>query len=158
MSSIGQIKASKVSSGAYVTNDAAVGTNITFDPERFLAGGIAKWVDRSGGFPLGYRTFTMQLRPPTKDSRVYKLTCKLQSPVLETIDPAVGIFGPRLAYTLSSFVDHIIPERATSTERSEHANVFRSMYYTLINASDGAPSDVSGSPIMPAITLLEDVY
>jgi hypothetical protein len=159
MGAIAPIKLTKLSANSgYITNSATVGTDTTFDPERFLAGGIAKWVDRSGGISLGYRSLTMQLRPPTKDSRVNKLTVKLLSPVLETVDPATGIFGPKLGYTLSSLTDHIIPERATAQEKMDHFNLYRSLYFGTIAANDGTPSDSTGSPIQNAMTLQEDVY
>jgi len=158
MGSIAQIKLTTLSGSIYRTADPAVGVNTTFDPERFLQGGIARYVDRSGGVPLGYRSITFSLRPPTKDSRVYKLSVRLASPVLETVDPATGIFGPKLAYTLTSIAEHLIPERATSAERSAHMNIFRSMYFGTINASDDVPTDSTGSPVMLGATNLEDVY
>lgn len=160
MSAIGQIKASTliVSTGTAFTNSATVGVDKTFDPERILPGGVVKWVDRSGGQALGFPAFTMAVRPPSKDSRVYKVSAKVFLPVLETIDPAVGIFGPKLAYTLQCHMDWLLPERSTLTERKALASLVRSLMFFNIQASDGSPTDNTGSPLSAAIENFEEAY
>lgn len=141
-----------------LTTDAAVGVDKTYSPEGWKQGNIASWVDRSGGVPLGYPRYTYQLRPPTKESRVYKISSKLYYPVLETVDPATGIFGPKLAYELQAHLDCLIPERATSAERLFYFSLLKSTLMGGINASDGTPADLTGSPMGPGIANLEDVY
>jgi len=141
-----------------VTTDAAIGVNKTFAPEGWKQGNVASWVDRSGGIPLGYARYTYALRPPTKESRVYKLSGKLYFPVLETIDPATGIFGPKMAYELQAHLDCLIPERATSLERSNFYSLLISTLALEILASDTAPKDFTGAPMRPGILNLEDVY
>jgi hypothetical protein len=142
----------------YSTTDAAVGTNRTFSPERFLAGGVARWVDRSGGIALGYPALSLQIRPPTKDSRVYRITQRIVSPVLETIDPAVGIFGPKLGYSLQSHVEFLLAERSTAAERQALLYLTLSSMFGIVAASDGAPLDVTGAPLPLAVQQFEDVY
>jgi len=158
MSDITNWLAASANAGGYITTSATVSYDKTFAPERFLQGGIGKWVDRSGGIALGYPTVTMGVRPPTKDSRLTKVSMKFFYPVLETVDPATGIFGPKLAYTLQAHVDITVPERATTAEKTAFWNLFRSMLFINIEASDGAPNDASGCPIQAAVLTGEDVF
>jgi hypothetical protein len=141
-----------------LTTDAAVSVDKTYSPEGWKQGNVASWVDRSGGVPLGYPRITYALRSPTKESRVYKVSTKLYLPVLETIDPATGIFGPKLAYELQAHLDCLIPERATSPERLLYLSLLKSLLFGSINASDGVPSDLTGTPVTQGIANLEDVY
>jgi hypothetical protein len=141
-----------------LTSDAAVATNKTYAPEGWKQGNVASWVDRSGGIPLGYPRVTYSLRAPTKESRVYKASTKLYLPVLETVDPATGIFGPKLAYEIQTHIDCLIPERATAAERALHLSLVKGLWFHVIAASDSAPIDNTGSPLPLAILNLEDVY
>lgn len=158
MSNAGNILAASANSGGYITTSATVGYDKTFGPEGRLAGDVMKWVDRSAGIVLGYPTLTMGMRRPTKDSQLTKTQVKFFYPILETVDPAVGIFGPKLAYTLQAHMDLIVPTRATLAERTAFWNLFRSLLFINIEASDGAPNDASLSPIQPAVLTDEGVY
>lgn len=158
MSALTDVKLSSLCNGVNLTTDAAIGVNKTFAPEGWKPGNVAAWVDRSGGIPLGYPRLTFALRTPTKESRVYKVSSKLFLPTMETIDPAVGIFGPKLAYEIQCHFDVLIPERATSADRLAALSFIRSLWATTITASDGAPTDSVGSPLVAAVTNLEDVY
>lgn len=140
------------------TSSATVASDKTFAPERDLPGGIAKWVDRSGGIALGYPSYTQQVRPPTKESRVYRVAGRLTTPVLETIDPAVGYFGPKLAYSLQAHLDVLIPERATLADKQTLFSLLVSLLATSIYASDGSPTSTTGSPLIAAVMTQEDVY
>lgn len=143
---------------AFVTNDAAVGYNVTLSPNGFKPDGVAEFVDRSGGIALGYKRQTLSIRPPTKDSRIFKVSTKLFMPVLESTDPAYGVFGPKLAYEIQAHVDFLIPERATGTEKTAFWNWFRSMGFYTITASDGTPTDATLSPLQLAVIAQEAVY
>lgn len=158
MSDIAPIKLSGLSGTTLLSTSSTVGIDATYDPERFLPGGVARWVDRSGGIALGYPSITLSVRPPTKESRVYKVSGKLFRPVLETVDPATGIFGPRLGYTNQAHLDVMIHERATSAEKLVLFNHLKSLLFVTITASDGSPTDASGSPFPAAILTQEDVY
>lgn len=157
MSAIAAVALSSLIAGNAPSTSATVACDKTYSPEN-TKGGIARWVDRSGGIALGYPSLTFQLRAPTKESRVYKMSAKLFSPVLETIDPAVGIFGPKLAYSLQAHLDVLLPERSTSAERTAFLSLLRSLLLTSIQASDGAPDDQTYTPVKEAILSFEDVY
>lgn len=158
MSALAPILLSTICGSVVQTTDATVGQNKTFAPEGWKQGNVASWVDRSGGVPLGYARYTYSLRPPTKESRVYKVSGKLYFPVLETIDPATGIFGPKLAYELQGHLDCLIPERATLADRSSFFSLLKASLFGSISASDGTPVDVTGIPMGPGVVNLEDVY
>jgi hypothetical protein len=158
MSALAPILLSTLLQPYATSTDNAIATNKTYSPEGWKQGNIASWVDRSGGIPLGYPRCTYSLRPPTKESRVYKISMKGYLPVLETIDPATGIFGPKLAYELQTHIDVLIPERATLAERNLHLSLTRALWATSVTALDGAPVDVTGSPLPNGIQNLEDVY
>jgi hypothetical protein len=158
MSALAAVKLSTLVTGNITTSSATVDSDKTFAPEGWKPTGVAGWVDRSGGIPLGYPRLTFQMRSPTKDSRVYKVSTKLFVPVLETIDPAVGIFGPKLAYDLQMHMDCLIPERATLAERTAFLSLIESLLSLSISASDGDPVVNTDSPTRAAILNLEDVY
>lgn len=158
MAALAPILLSTLCGSVLSTTSATVGVDKTFAPEGWKPGNVASWVDRSGGIPLGYPRFTYGLRAPTKESRVYRGSSKLFMPVMETIDPSVGIFGPRLAYDLQWHSDVLVPERATSAERLVFFSLIRSLLMATIQASDAAPSDLTGSPLVGLLTSLEDVY
>jgi hypothetical protein len=158
MSALAPILLSSLMTGTAPTSDANIACNKTFSPEGWKQGNVASWVDRSGGIPLGYPRITYSLRPPTKESRVYKVSTKLYLPVLETVDPATGIFGPKLAYELQHHCDSIIPERATQAERNLFLSLLTGLPLFSIAASDGTPTDIIGSPMRAGIKDLEDVY
>jgi hypothetical protein len=162
MPAIGDIKLSdKATNGILVTTDAAVGVNRTFSPAGSPAFGVTRWEDRSGGIPIGYPIITVSLRRPQKGNRNYKMTMKLSVPTLEQTSPstASGIQpAPTLAYACSAIVDFIIPERSSDAERLVLMRLFRSWFMDTINASDGTPSDASGSPYDGLIRLCADMY
>ncbi len=94
----------------------------TFSPVKIDAGGVAKWVDRSGGIALGFPTITMSVREPTSGSRSYKVTRKIVVPVLEVTSPstATGIQpAPTKAYDLIQNTEWVLPERSTLAQRQD---------------------------------------
>lgn len=94
----------------------------TFNPVRIDPMGVASWADRAGGIALGYPVVTFNLRPPTKASRVYKVTGKVVTPVLEVTSPSTstGIQpAPTKAYDLTFNFDFILPERSTLAQRKD---------------------------------------
>jgi hypothetical protein len=107
---------------------------------------------------LGYNAFHLSVRPPTEKSRIYRVGAKLIHPVLETIDPAVGIYGPVLAYQNQVNAEFLLSERSTQAERLALFYAFTSLFFTTINASDGNPSEATGSPLIAAVRDFEDVY
>lgn len=160
MANLGPILLSTIIDPAAVlqTTSATVASDKTYSPEGFRQGSVASWVDRSGGIALGYPRYTQHIRPPTRDSRVYKVSAKLFTPVLETIDPAVGLFGPKLAYEIQYHFDALIHERATAAEKLAHFNLFKGLMFATIMANDASPSSTTASPLIAALTTQEDVY
>jgi hypothetical protein len=143
------------------TNSTTVGSDSTLSPEGISPQGVAKWVNRAGGIPIGYPALTMSVRPPTKVSRNYKVTVKYVSPTLEQTSPstATGIQpAPTKAYDLLATMEFILPERSTLAERNAFLRNVASLFFRGIRASDGAPDDVSASPLELAVTTFENVY
>lgn len=144
--------------GVGVTSSATVATDTTYSPEGFRLPGVARWVARAGGIPVGYPSFSLSVRPPQGVSRIYRVTAKLDLPTLATTAPttSTGIQpAPTKAYSCQANVDLLLPERSTSTERAYLLNSLVSLLLSTINASDGAPSDSTGSPVPAAIVNLE---
>lgn len=123
--------------------------------------GVAKWVDKSGGIPVGYPTFTMSVREPTKASRVFKVTAKLDIPTLEqtSASTASGIQpAPVKAYSCQAVMEFLLPERSTQAERKILLRNVASLFFTTINASDGDPTSSTGTPLIAAIEDFEPVF
>lgn len=110
---------------AITLNDgAATPAAHTFSPVRIDQNGVAIWADRSGGIAIGYPVVNMSLRVPSKTSRNYKLTAKVDLPILEVTSPSTstGIQpAPTLSYNITANVEMIIPERSTLQNRKDAA-------------------------------------
>jgi hypothetical protein len=160
MGAIAPIKTSSIIGTVDTTTSATVGVDKTFDPEGFVAPGVSRWVDRSAGVAVGYPWFTLSVRPPTKASRVYRVTAKLGLPTLDTVGNAYnGITpGPSKAYEVMAVMEFLLPERSTAAERAALLSHTRSLFATTINASDGVPTDASGSPLVNAINSFDAPY
>lgn len=99
----------------------ATPANHTFAPVT-IVGEVAKWQDRAPAVALGYLTLTQFLRQPSKESRTYKLTMKVVTPVLEVTAPTTvtGIQpAPTKAYDLIGTVEIVMPERSSLQERKD---------------------------------------
>jgi hypothetical protein len=163
MSAIAAVKLSSIidHSLARLTTSATVGVDSTLNPEGINPQGVASWVDRSGGIAIGYPRLTMSVRPPTKASRVYKVTAKLVLPTLEQTSPSTmtGIQpAPTKAYDCMAVMEFFLPERSTLAERQKLFSEVASLFARTVNASDGSPTDATGSPLENAVTLFETVY
>lgn len=160
MGAIASIKTSSILSPTVLTTSATIGVDKTFDPEGFNAPGVARWVDRSGGVPVGFPSFTLSVRPPTKASRIYRITAKVGLPTLETVGNAYnGITpGPTLAYVTQCVMEFMCHERSTLAERNALLSHVHSLFATTITASDAAPSDASGSPLTAAVSNFDAPY
>lgn len=146
---------------ARLTTSATVGVDKTFSPEGFISPGVARWVDRSGGIALGYPAVTMSVRPPSKTSRMYKVTAKVVLPTLEqtSASTATGIQpAPTKAYDCSCVMEFMLPERSTLAERQALFSVVASQFTRLINASDGNPTNATGNPLENAVTTFEALW
>jgi hypothetical protein len=152
---------------ARLTTSATVGVDDVLSPEGISPQGVAKWVNRSIttpnplGVAIGYPALTMSIRPPTKASRVSKVTVKLVLPTLEQTSPSTmtGIQpAPTKAYDCTCIMEFMLPERSTLAERQSLFSQAASLFVRLINANDGNPTNATGSPLEAAVTTLENVY
>ena len=161
MSAIAAVKTSSILGATEITTSATVGVDKTFDPEGFILPGVARWCDRSGGIAIGYPRFSLSVRPPTKVSRVYKVTAKLVLPTLEqtSASTSTGIQpAPTKAYDCTCMMEFLLPERSTLAERNALLSHVRSLFITTITASDALPSDATGSPLITAVANFEPPY
>jgi hypothetical protein len=144
-----------------LTSSATVGVDKTFDPEGFILPGVARWVDRSGGIAIGFPAFTLSVRPPTKVSRVFKVTAKVILPTLEqtSASTSTGIQpAPTKAYDCTCLMEFLLPERSTLAERQALLSHVHSLFGTTITASDGSPTDTTGSPLPNAVANFDSPY
>lgn len=163
MSAIAPVKLSTIIDHtlARLTTSATVGVDATFDPEGKNPQGVTAWVDRSGGIAQGFPRLTLSVRPPVKASRIHKVTVKLVRPTMETVtaSTATGIApAPTKAYDCTSLVEFFLPERSSLAERTALYSQTVSLLMELINASDGAPTDSTGSPVKAAVLNFEQPY
>lgn len=100
----------------------ATPVNHTFSPINIDSASVARWADRSGGIAIGFPVLTFSMRQPTKGSRNYRMTAKVQLPVLEVTSPSTssGIQpAPTKAYDLLCTIDMVLPERSTVAQRND---------------------------------------
>jgi hypothetical protein len=149
---------------AHKTTSATVANDGSFQPRGFLKDqpGVAKWVQQPVGVPtVGANTITMQVREPTKSSRLYKVTVKLDLATLETISNSTvsGILpAPQKAYSHQAILEFLIPERGTLAERQVMLRRVASMFLQVINATDDVPTENTLTPLIKAIEDLEPVW
>jgi len=55
-------------------------------------------------------------------------------------------------------MEFMLPERSTLAERQKLFSQVASLFARTINASDGSPTDATGSPLENAVTTFEQVY
>lgn len=94
--------------------------NHTFSPAG-RDGNTYFFEDRTvSAYPIGYTRLSLSLRRPSQGSDVWKLVVKVDKPTLEEFltGSTTGYKAqPKVAYTISSKVEVLIPGRAISAER-----------------------------------------
>jgi hypothetical protein len=172
MSAIAVIKKSSIldlAANLFVrTTSATVAEDVTssgspgdLTPAGFNPLGIAKWVDKSSGISIGYPSLTLSVRPPSKTSRLTRVVAKWSQPILEATSGITGTGfqpAPTVAYTLVANLEFLLPERSTLAERTAFLSVLISLLSRKVNASDDAPSTVTGTPIIDAVLSYEPPY
>ena len=148
---------------AVKTTSATIGVDRFFAPLGFDRSqpGVAKWCDRSGGIPVGYPTFTLSVREPTKASNIYKVTAKMDLPTLEQTSPstATGIQpAPTKAYSCQANLEFLLPNRSSLAERQALLRAVASLFHATINANDDSPTNPSNSPVIAAVETFEPVW
>jgi hypothetical protein len=89
------------------------------------------------------------------------VTAKLVLPTLEQTSPSTmtGIQpAPTKAYDCTCVMEFMLPERSTLAERQKLFSEVASLFARTVNASDGSPTDSTGSPLENAVTTFETVY
>lgn len=107
----------------------ATPVNHTFEPQGMDKDGILWSVDRSQANAIGYWRISIEVKQPpvpkpgeNSANRSHRVRVGLHEPVLETFgdSSASGILpAPTLAYIPRSFIEYVIPERATSQNRKD---------------------------------------
>lgn len=118
------------------------------------AQGVMRWEYRGGGISLGYPAFTMLMRGPTKNSRINKVSAKVVLPVLEqtSASTASGIQpAPTKAYDLTCTMDFLVPERATTIEKSALLSLVLSLLTREIADSASANNVSTATPLVDAV-------
>jgi hypothetical protein len=146
----------------FLTNSNTVGVTRTFDPIGYPRDGVARWVDRSGGIQVGYPWFDLSIRPPVNNgARVNRITLTLTLPTLEqtSASTASGIQpAPTKAYDHVFKGEWLFPERGLRWERKASLMMLASLLFGQINALDGSPADVTGSPLPAALLDFDRPY
>lgn len=135
--------------------------SVSLSPEGFDTQGVARWVDRSGGIPLGYPAVTMSMRNPTKASRVSKVAVKVVLPVLEqtSASTASGIQpAPTKAYDLTFIGNFLLPDRCTLLERQAFLSLVMSLFTQSVADSAGANAFLTGTPLVSAVLTNDKPY
>ncbi len=68
-----------------INDGAATPVAHTFTPVT-TNGSVAKWADRSPSIPAGFRTITEEVRDPSGNRTVHKITLGFYIPVVATVD------------------------------------------------------------------------
>lgn len=144
-----------------ITSSATVGFNRTFSPDVINPQGVARWYDRSVTQLAGQPWMTLGVKRPANGARNFKVTHGLGIPTLETLGTASYsgyLPGQKVGYQCAVRSEWTLPERSTYSERNKLLAMYISSLVLLLDASDGAPSDGTGSPLWNAIRNLESVY
>lgn len=148
-------------SAKLITSSATVGANRTLSPDVISPQGVARWADRTNAVVAAQAWMTHAVKRPVNGARNYKVTHALGIPTLETLGSASYsgyLPGQKVGYQCAVRTEWSLPERSTYTERNKLLAMYISSLCLLLDASDGAPSDSTGSPIWFAVRNLETVY
>lgn len=92
-------------------------TTYTYNPSN-LTGGVAYNVDRSASsYPSGFGTLMRSTRGPVSGNGIYRISLKLQDPIVDETDSACGCAG-ELEYVDSVSVEFVLSERSTAEQRT----------------------------------------
>lgn len=164
MSALANILATTIVDTAGVrvlTNSATVDYNKTFAPAGQVSPGTFRYVDRSGGIPVGYPYMDFSVRGPVNGSRVYKILQRFRYPVLEVTAGSTGSGYqalPKVAYWLQETREVLIPEAALLADRTTFFSLIQSISADGIYANDLDPSHATGSPFRDAVILLDQPF
>lgn len=92
-------------------------TTFTYNPSN-LTGGVAYNVDRNAStYPAGFGLLSRSTRGPVSGNGLYRVSLKLQDPVVGDADSACGCAG-ELEYVDSVSIEFVLSERSTAAQRT----------------------------------------
>lgn len=122
-----------------LTDAASTPVAHTFYPTGQTKDGIISWVDRTQAIATGQARLTLSQRVGgTKSSKAYKMSWKLETPVLEATSPSTstGIQpAPTVAYTPLGVIEVVLPDRSTLQERKDLLAQLRDLIDEAINTN-----------------------
>lgn len=158
MGQVANILASKIAVGAAgvqcYTNSATISTDTTMSPDGSLAPGVLRWVDRSGGIPVGYPSYTFSMKRPKGGSSKFRIMEKVTVPVLNVTSPQTGSGiqpMPSAAFNLVKTTEWSIDQSATLQQREAFFSLCASLGADVVVASDGSPLTPTASVIRLAV-------
>lgn len=105
-----------------LTDGAITPINHAFQPVP-AKGDVLRWIDRTvTTVPVGQDMLTLLQRTPSKQSKNYRFSWKLQKKTLEQTSPSTGSGiqpAPTLAYENLAIVEFVVNERSTLAERKD---------------------------------------
>jgi hypothetical protein len=169
MSAIAPILATTIcglptSSGVKVqTSSDTVGINKTYAPEGAVKAtpGVFRWVDRSGGIPIAYPSYTIRVRAPSQGDPNFRVDEKISLPIPNITSPSTGSGIqplPSVGYEYVANRGYKLPQAGTAAERLVFHSLCSSFSADVIISSDAVPLDSTGSPLRAAIIDLDGPY
>jgi hypothetical protein len=145
------------------TTSATVGTDKTYAPEGAVKAtpGVFRWVDRSGGIPIAFPSYTIRVRPPSQGDPNYRIDEKISLPIPNITSPSTGSGIqplPSVGYEYVCNRGYKIPAAGTTAERTVFLSLCASFTSDYISASDAVPSDPTGAPLRAAVVNLDAPY
>jgi hypothetical protein len=169
MSAIAPILATTIATTAasygvsVTTTSTTVGSNKTYAPEGAVKAtpGVFRWVDRSGGIPIAFPSYTIRVRAPSQGDPNYRVDEKISLPIPNITSPSTGSGIqplPSIGYEYVCNRGYKLPQAGTEAERVAFHSLCASFGADACSASDGAPIDLTGSPMRAAIITLDGPY
>lgn len=90
---------------------------VVFSPSN-ITGGVATWVDRTGGIPAAFAPITLQVRTPSQQAKNYRVVSKFVRPTIAS-EPSSCACPGDVQRQLIAEINVVIPPGSTLTEREE---------------------------------------
>lgn len=123
-------------SSIVVVNKAATPVSTTLTPASRVAENTARWQCRTlnGGIPLGFSTYTLNVKEPTLAGGVFRMKTSYSKPKLDLSVPAV----PKLLGTARFLGEFIFPDCYTDQDRMDFV---QEVYSSIAQGSATAVGD-----------------
>jgi hypothetical protein len=146
-----------------ITSSATVASDKTYAPEGAVKAtpGVFRWVDRSGGIPIAYPSYTIRVRAPSQGDPNYRIDEKISLPIPNITSPSTGSGIqplPSVGYEYVANRGYKIPQAGSTAERTIFFSLCSSFSADQIFASDSSPVSTTGSPLRAALINLDGPY